>query len=255
MKRRSTFLIIIAMLAIAGVSVWMLLHQPEQKRPIAVQPAAKAQPEAVQPEAEPPVDRAPPLPTIAAEQIELHGTLAGEPYWARLLVVDKTGTRVMQLVYTPPKSEELAGTVLRDCPFLRVDANLRLLAWDGREGLSQIQRVDQPPGYLIEREVATADAEDQALHSKRRTIGAPLAWDLRLAPILVAMSWKAKTSAAVRLIDFYGPRIAERLVLSWKDAEVVIAGQRFTAVDDGNGGLKRLMDPEGKVVLDVAGRP
>lgn len=193
----------------------------------------------------------PPLP---AEPVELHGTLrcAGAPegrFWARLLSPDKAygGHRMLQLVYDPPRPESLAGTVLVDCPFVLLDAQLRLVAWNGRQGLSQV--TPRQGGYHVVREVV--EGEGLAAHAVGREsdLAGPRAWDLRLAPLLVALAWRPGTAASVRCLDFFGP--GGEATVSWEGAAVTIAGASATAEAGPGGRLHRLVDAHGAALVAV----
>jgi hypothetical protein len=195
-------------------------------------------------------------PTVDAAQQELHGTFAGQQFWARLALPDKQfgNNRVLQLVYTPPSETELAGAHVSDCPFLLLDPTLRLVAWNGRDTGSKAVPA-APNGYRITREVTVVDGQDKRIDLDTRAITGERGWELRSAPILLALAWHSGTSSTVRLVDLFGPRHAEALLLTWNDTSVVIAGTAFTAVADDSGHLKNLNAADGSTVLTVTGRP
>jgi hypothetical protein len=195
-------------------------------------------------------------PAVDAAQQELHGTFAGQQFWARLALPDKQfgNNRVLQLVYTPPSETELAGAHVSDCPFLLLDPTLRLVAWNGRDtGSTAVPAA--PNGYRITREVTVLDGQDKRIDLDTRTITGERGWELRSAPILLALAWRSGTSSTVRLVDLFGPRHSETLSLTWNDTSVTIAGTAFTAVADGSGQLKKLNAADGSAVLIVTGRP
>jgi hypothetical protein len=199
-----------------------------------------------------------PLPTLAdTGRIELHGNFRGQPFWARLLPPDKQygGNRMLQLLFTPPLPAEIDGTVLVDCPFILLDDSLRILAWNGRDGSSQVLTIAAPVGYKVSRERHQQEGTDVKPVVKTRIISTVHAWDLRLAPILLAIGWHAGASAEVNLVDLFGPRAPERLKLRWNPDGVVLAKEAMTVEADANGLLKKLSDSKGVVVVEVAGRP
>jgi len=195
-------------------------------------------------------------PAVDTAQQELHGSYAGQPFWARLMPADKQfgNNRLLQLVYTPPNETELAGAHLSDCPFLLLDPTLRIVAWNGRDIGSKVVPA-APNGYRITREVTIVEAKEKRIDLDTRTITGERGWDLRAAPILLALAWHSGTSSTVRLVDLFGPRHAEALTLTWNDTNVTIAGATFTAVADANGQLKHLTAADGSVVIAVTGRP
>jgi hypothetical protein len=193
--------------------------------------------------------------TVAPEQQELHGTFAGQRFWMRLLPADKQfgGNRVLNLVYTPPAESELAGAHLSDCPFLLLDPHLRLIAWNGRDTGSKAVPA-APDGYTVTREVNLTEGDDTRLDLQNRTIPGERGWDLRAAPLLLALGWRSGTSATIRAIDLFGPRHTEALTVTWQDTAVTIGGTAYTAVPDTAGALKTLTATDGTQVLTVAAR-
>ncbi|GDY14189.1 hypothetical protein LBMAG53_30670 [Planctomycetota bacterium] len=197
-----------------------------------------------------------PIPPIApAGQAELHGTVGGQRFWARLLPADPqfAGNRVLRLVYTPPAPAELGGVVLGDSPLLLVDDRLRLVAWNGRDTLNQVRR--QKTAYTVVREVHP-DGERGAPAEDRRTIAGEPAWELRLSGILLALCWTPGSRGEERLVDAFGPRHGESLTIRWTDREATIAGRAFR-IESAGQRLKRLAPvapPEdAAAVVEVAG--
>lgn len=187
---------------------------------------------------------------------ELHGTFAGQPFWARLQAPDKQfgGNRVLQLVYTPPAESELGGAHLSDCPFILLDAQLRVVAWNGRDtGSKAVPSV--PNGYAITREISVLENGDKRIDLDQRKVTGDRGWDLRLAPVLLALGWRSGATGTVRAIDLFGPRHAEALTVTWTDTAITIAGTTFTAVPDANGRLATLTAADGTHLLSVTGRP
>lgn len=187
---------------------------------------------------------------------ELHGTLAGQPFWARLQPPDKQfgNNRVLQLVYTPPAESELGGAHLSDCPFVLLDPQLRIVAWNGRDTGSKAVP-GAPSGYAITREISVIEKDDKRIDLDQRKLAGERGWDLRLAPILLALAWHSGSTNTVRAIDLFGPRHAEALTITWNDTTISLAGTAFTAVPDANGRLATLKAADGSPLLSVTGRP
>jgi hypothetical protein len=196
------------------------------------------------------------LPKLDPAQQEIHGRLFGNRFWARLLTSDKQfgGNRKLELVYTPPAPAAIAGTVLSDCPFLLLDDHARIVAWNGREGLSNVLRASDPDGYKVSREVHESTDVDAPSTAKNRTIGGARAFDLHLAPLLVALAWRPEGTAKVPVVDLFGARAAENLEAGWSSAGVEIAGERYTVEPDPQGRLLRLRDAKGVEVVTIEGR-
>lgn len=192
---------------------------------------------------------------IDASQQELHGTFAGQPFWARLTLPDKQfgNNRVLQLVYTPPSATDVDGAHLSDCPFLLVDSHLRIVAWNGRDTGTQAVPA-APTGYSITREVSVVEGDDKRIDLQQCSITGERGWDLRTAPILLTLGWRRGTSFSARLIDLFGPRHGEALTITWQDATVTIAGTAYTVVPDEQGRLKSLTAADGTVLISVTAR-
>lgn len=186
---------------------------------------------------------------------ELHGTFDGQRFWARLKAPDPQfgGNRVLELVYTPPAPDQLAGAHLSDTPFVLVDERMRIVAWNGRDTGSTVTPA-APSGYRIGRDIEKGEGVDRHVDNEKRTIAGERGWDLRLAPLLLAIAWKADSAAEVRVVDLFGPRHAEALTMGWSGPAVTIAGQSLTVVPDAVGRLRELKGADGKTVLTVAGR-
>jgi hypothetical protein len=199
---------------------------------------------------------APPPVAPAAGTLEMNGSLHGQPFWARLLPTDSKfgGNRVLQLVYTPPTPEALAGAHLVDCPFVLLDGQLRVMAWNGRDSLTNAVHDPKAGAYQVIREVMVKQGDDERPTPEKRAIPGPPGWDLRLAPVLLALGWNANSTAQVRAVDLFGPRNAEALQISWAEGKVLAGGQAWTAEADADGRLKRLTDAQGAVVLEVKTR-
>lgn len=192
------------------------------------------------------------LPAAPEAVRELHGTLGGERFWARLTPPNPAfgNNRVLQLVYTPPPPAALAGAHLPDCPFLLVDASLRLVAWNGRDTQAAV-RVDRN-GYRVTRdeEIPTQDGADAVPSSRTIAVPGPAGWDERIAPVLIALAWRAGGSAEVPCYDLFAAAPTASAV-RWTDTQVVIAGRQHRAVADTAGRLLRLEDASGGPVITV----
>lgn len=186
---------------------------------------------------------------------ELHGVFEGQRFWARLKAPDAQfgGNRMLELVYTPPPAEQLAGAHLSDTPFLLVDDRLRIVAWNGRDTGSAVTP-NAPTGYRIARDIEKGDGVDRHVENARRTIAGERGWDLRLAPVLLALAWKTDSTDDLRVVDLFGPRHAEALTIRWAAATVTIAGQSWTIVPGADGKVQEVKGADGKAILTVMGR-
>jgi hypothetical protein len=189
--------------------------------------------------------------------IELHGSLAGNPFWARLLAPDAHygGHRILQVVYTPPARDQVDGARLSDCPFVLLDDAYHVIGWNGRDTASTAYALVKPSCYKVSRDLEVG--EDTSKHSEgiARTVPSELAWDLRLAPVLLAIAWHAGSSGSEPLVDLFGPRWQEHLRISWKGDHVDIAGVSWQIGADAVGLLHSISDSEGNPILVVDGRP
>ena len=183
----------------------------------------------------------------------MHGTFANAKFWFRLQVPDKQFgvNRVCELVYTPPNASDLGGTQMSDCPFLLVDRAARIVAWNGRDIGTKVVPAT-PHGYKITHERHVGTGEEREIKLEEAKISGELGWDLRIAPILLALTWKADTSATVRLIDFFGPRHAEALTLTWEGTAVTISGVKYTIVPNAQGQLAMLTAADGTNLITIA---
>ncbi len=194
-------------------------------------------------------------PLVDATLHEMHGTFAGQPFWARLTLPDKQfgNNRVLQLVYSPPSDTDLSGAHLSDCPFLLLDPQLRIVAWNGRDSGSQAVPA-APNGYSITREVSIVEGNDKRIDLQQRTITGERGWDLRAAPVLLALGWRRGSTFTTRVIDLFGPRHSEALTITWQDTAVTIAGTTYTVVSDDQDRLKSLTAANGTALINVTAR-
>jgi hypothetical protein len=79
------------------------------------------------------------------------------------------------------------------------------------------------------------------------------AWDLALAPLLLALTWHADGSGAVRVVDLFGARDHEQLAATWAGPRAEVAGVVYTVVADGEGRVRTLLDEAQNPVLQIAG--
>lgn len=193
------------------------------------------------------------LPHAPAGTIEVHGTWAGQRFWARLNPPDAAygNQRMLELVYTPPEPAALGGTHLPDAPLLLLDDRLRLVAWNGRDTMSRA--LAGARGYQVTRELerATEDNKDVTPSSDERQVAGARGWDERLSPLLIAIAWKAGSRGEVPVYDLFGPA-AVPSAASWRDAQVLIAGRSYRAHAGADGRLARLDDAAGNPALTVS---
>ncbi len=239
---------------IAGVLAWIWMGRDGASRPTPIVTAADA-PAAVDASAiAPPAPAA--LPTIAAEQHELHGVLRGERFWGRLLPSDKglNGRRILHLVYTPPSLAELGGAHLSDTPYVLLDDHARVVAWNGRHSLSNVHPHRAKDGYRIVREVPQGEGELAQPGAEDRRIAGPLAYDLRLAPMLLALAWRAGSQGEVPVVDLFGPRHDERIDLKWNAGKATLGAETWRIEADETGRLRRIVGADGTAIIEVMGR-
>jgi hypothetical protein len=245
-------------LHVAVISVmawWLLRHEGERAEPIqpqaqtpepVVDPIPEPEPVAIEPAAKPES-----LPSIGEQVIEVDGTYRGKPFWAKLRMADGQfeNNRMLELVYTPPPPADLDNTVVTDCPFVLLDKHLRVIAWNGRHGLSKVIRIDT--GYKVQRELLQiGEGEDEAL-TRTMTMTVGPAWDLHIAPILLAMCWRADASAKVPVVDLFGAQVKKLTYAAWSPGKVEIAGETLQATADADGRLIKLVDSKGYTVLTI----
>ncbi len=184
--------------------------------------------------------------------IEFHGTLKGQPFWAKLLPADRQfgGNRVLQLVYTPPAAGEMGGAALVDHPFILLDAQARVVAWNGRESLTQAVPDGGGKAYRVQRELDLGATE--VVQSDARVVTPGRAWDLQVAPLLLALTWKAAGQVDVPVVDLFGPRHAETLTAAWTGTAATVAGMAYVVSADAQGLLAGLNAADGSPILTVA---
>jgi hypothetical protein len=196
--------------------------------------------------------RAADAPRLPAGAQELHGSFGGQPFWARLLPPDKQfgGNRVLQLVYQPPAPEKLGGAHLVDCPFVLLDEQARVVAWNGRESLSQAVPA-APSGYRVTRELSEGQGDEARATSEERAIPGERGWDLALAPLLLALTWHADAAGAVAVVDLFGTRSKDKLSASWTGAKAEVGGAAWTVAADDAGRAKSVADAAGQPLLTI----
>jgi len=192
------------------------------------------------------------LPTAPAGSPELHGTLAGERFWIRLnpAKAEFGGDRMLELVYGPPAPAQVGGALLPDCPFLLLDQHLLVVAYNGRDSLTQV--VMRKAGYHVTREEEhkTEDGKAAAATTREVDVAGPRGWDERLAPVLLALVWKRDGHGTVPSYDLFAAAPL-RSAVSWNGEQVTIAGRACHATADSAGRLQRLDDAAGKPILTV----
>lgn len=202
-----------------------------------------------------------PLRLISSDQLELHGTLYGQPFWARLLTAEQRygGHRVMQLVYVPPKPDDLGGTHLVDHPFLLINSDGRIIAWNERsEGLSGAEFRSQraQPGYAIalERSVLN-DGQPAPVQITRDLASAQPAWSTHLAPLFLALTWQANAGQQrIPTATLFGADEDIRLHHVTVDSnQVIFPGELTGRIEaDSQGRLARIIDSDGNPILSVS---
>jgi|GEM_PF-2934259 len=257
MRRRLFIFLACDLVVVAALAGWWYSRrQPPgavANPPAVAQPAPAVPPVGAQPVAPAAASGAPALDAPAGVS-ELHGTFNGQPFWARLgaPTAELGGKRLLQIVYTPPPAAEVSDSLLHDSPRLVVDDHLTVVAWNNRDGATGIVLTAAPAGYQVNRETATGETSTLLT---RKLVGGP-AWDLRLAPLLLALAWRAdEADRAIRVVDFWGPRAAEKLTLAVHGTAIAVAGESWTVIADDAGRLARLVAADGSEILVVSGRP
>ncbi len=193
------------------------------------------------------------LPAAPKSVVEMYGTFNGERFWARLNLPEaRFGKhRMLELLYTQPTPAALGGAHLVDCPFLLLDDQLRLVAWNGRDSIAKVTVT--PKGYQVTREIEqdVDKGKDVAPDSDEREVAMARGWDERLAPLMLAFAWQAKGRGEVPVADLFGP-VGAASTASWQDGQVLIAGRPYRATADAGGRLARLDDAAGTAVLTIA---
>ncbi len=198
----------------------------------------------------------PGLPLLPAGTWECHGTVqlrgqtAPERFWLRLLPPDKefAGNRVLQIVYTPPPQAALGGTHLADVPFVLLDSHSRIMAWNDRNGMSQMT-----PGkagsatYVVSRDRTPTDHTE--IVADERIIPGERAWDRTVAPLLLALVWRAGQEVSLPCVDLFADEPAS--TVSWLGPAVACHGQTLQVEADAGGRVHRVVDAQGTPVLVV----
>ncbi len=191
---------------------------------------------------------------IHAGVIEFHGTLKGQPFWAKLLPPDRQfgGNRVLQLVYTPPTAAETGDASLVDHPFILLDAQARVVAWNGRESLTQALPDGGGKAYRVQRELDLGSTE--VVRSDARVVSPGRAWELSVAPLLLALTWKAAGQGDVPVVDLFGPRHADLMTATWSGTAASLAGMDWVVSPDAHGFVAGLTAADGRPILIVTER-
>ena len=182
--------------------------------------------------------------------VALRGQASLERFWLRLLPPDSAfgGHRVVQVVYTPPPPLALGGTHLADVPFLLLDDEARIVAWNERSGLSQAA----PGSTAAATWVVTLDRTPEnhtEIVSQQRQVPGPRGWDRSIAPLLLALVWRTGTRSALPLVDLFGDEPASQC--AWDGTSVTMGKQLLTVEPDADGRLKRLIGDNGSPLVVV----
>jgi hypothetical protein len=180
----------------------------------------------------------------------LRGQTTAERFWLRLLPPDQKfgGNRVLQVVYSPPPAQALGGTHLADVPFLLLDEQARVVAWNERSGLSQAAPGTTAAATWVVQLDRTPENHTE-LVSQERQVPGPRGWDRSIAPLLLAMVWRADSSADLPLVDLFGDE--PPATCAWKGTQVTLGKQNLTVEADSAGRLKRLVDTSGSPVVVI----
>ncbi len=195
------------------------------------------------------------LPTIPNGVHVFHGKFNGQPFWFRLQAPNKQfgENRVCELVYSPPTTASFNQTHISDCPLLLVDNAARIVAWNGRDiGTKAVPAA--PSGYSVTREYFEGEGEKRLIKLDTATIPGGTGWDLHIAPILLALTWKADSTGAVRVVDLFGTRQKESLAASWNGTTATIADVQYTITVDKDGKLAALTAPDATKTLEITTR-
>lgn len=191
-------------------------------------------------------------------QTELHGRFGEHRFWMRVTPKHpEVKQPLVRLQYQPPAKEALGGAILSEQPLLAITTTGAIVGWkdDAAECLSHVVYRPASGDYLVQREEILEAGRDSIPITKQVEIPGPLAWDLRLAPMMLAAIWRAGSEGSVAAIDFFGADEARRQRLSWSRGQVAIDGEpRWTIVADADGYMHELRDSNDEQVLSVAGR-
>jgi len=181
--------------------------------------------------------------------LELSGVFDGKPLWARWLPKDPAfdHQRVLQVVYAPPAPAQLDHVQLSDCPFILLDAEARIVAWNGRSTASAV--VSTTKGYRITRELDIPN--DQQLRHDERVLTTPKTWDLRLVPLHLALVWSAKGSGTASAVDLFATKPGAPVVITWSPGRLTVGPATWRPHPDGAGHLHQLFDSEGRERLRI----
>lgn len=192
---------------------------------------------------------------VEAPPREFHGQLDGEPVWARWLMPDPAygGGRLLQLVYTPPLPATIDGTHLIDCPFLLLDAEARVIAWNGRGTLSFIKPLEKGHGYTISRETETGTGDTVGIASDEQILHSPRVWDMRLLPVHLALIWTATGSGRAQAIDLFAAHPSPAIDIRWSPGQLMVGTAAWSIIADKQGYLAQVIDESGRQRLLVSG--
>jgi hypothetical protein len=182
--------------------------------------------------------------------VACHGLLDGERFWMRLGAADRSlgGNRLWQVVWTPPAPTVVDGAHLGDVPFILLDPQGLTVAHNARSTLGRVLPT-ATGAYRIVREIQVGGGDDARPAEETRHDRGPRAWDLRLAPLHLALAWRADGSGEARVVDFFGPRLGEDLRIRWDGTRVDLAGTLLTARAGADGRLAALDGPGTALVI------
>lgn len=190
---------------------------------------------------------------------ERQGTFYDQPFWLRLRLPNVTyhDKRVLQLLYTVPAKQDLAGVVLRGHPDLLLDGLLRVFAWKerGDSGTALIWQPEQPDraaGYRGTLEWQQGDA--LRVIDLQRPCPAPI-WDRQLAPLLVLLADPNQLPLRVPIGSLLHCQDPDFGRLELHADELLIDDQRYAVQRAADGAIERITDADGQAIVTVGPVP
>ncbi len=192
--------------------------------------------------------------TLPAGTWELHGSArlrgqsTAENFWLRLLPSDLAfgHNRVLQIVYTPPVPAVLGGTHLFDTPFLLMDPQSRLMAWNDRGSNSLMQPAVGM--YVVSRDRTPSDHTNIVIEEKKITVNR--GWDRSVTPLLLALLWRTESTASLPCVDLFGDE--PTTTLAWHGSTIICGSDTWQVTADAQGHLVHLRDAQGVDLVTVS---
>jgi hypothetical protein len=133
-------------------------------------------------------------------------------------------------------------------PFILLDPQGLTVAHNARSTLGRILPT-ATGAYRIVREIQVGTGDDAHPSEEVRHDRGPRAWDLRLAPLHLALVWRADGRGEARVVDFFGPRLGEELQVTWEGPRIDLGGTVLTARAGADGRLAALDGPGTALVI------